>query len=208
MSAAKGDAAVTASARRVKERLFGDLTGRVGETERLRFRLALLGRQTDRLRYLVTMPLVERMLAMAEVKPDDVVYDLGCGDGRIVIEAAKHYGAKGLGVDMDPERVAESRANAKAAGVEEQVKFIESDVMDVDLKPASVIMVWLLPGQHLKLRSKLERELKPGTPVVGHSFDMGDWIPEKTEIVEVSAWGQESQIAYMWRVGQGASRIS
>jgi SAM-dependent methyltransferase len=163
---------------------------------------SLRGRSKNAPYFATPMPLVDRMIEMAGLNSDDVVYDLGCGDGRIVIRAAQLYGTRGLGVDLDPERIAESRANARAAGVENLVRFELKNVLEVDLEPASVIMIWLLPTQHLQLRPKLLKELRPGARIVGHSFDMGDWTPAKTEMVEVPAWGQESQIAYMWTVGE------
>lgn len=127
---------------------------------------------------------VDAMLSVAAVNKDDVVYDLGCGDGRIVITAAKKYGARGVGVDIDPDRIQEANANAKTAGVSDRVKFIEQDLFKTDFKEASVVTLYLLPDINLKLRPKLLSELKPGTRIVSHAFDMGDWKPDKTETVE------------------------
>ena len=127
---------------------------------------------------------VDAMLSLAAVNKDDVVYDLGCGDGRIVITAAKKYGARGVGIDIDPERIKEANGNAKQAGVSDRVKFIEQDLFQSDFKEASVVTLYLLPAINLKLRPKLLSELKPGTRVVSHSFDMGDWKPDKTETVD------------------------
>ena len=127
---------------------------------------------------------VDKMLEMAAVKKDDVVYDLGSGDGRIVITAAKKYGVRGVGVDIDPERVKEANANAVQAGVANRVKFLEQDLFKTDLKEASVVTLYLLPEVNLRLRPKLWQELKPGTRVVSHAFDMGDWVPEQTAEVE------------------------
>ena len=124
---------------------------------------------------------VQTMLKLADVKKSDVVYDLGCGDGRIVITAAKLYGARGVGVDINPDRVREARLNAKQAGVENLVKFVEGDLFDADIKDASVVTLYLLPSINLKLRPKLWRDLKPGTRVVSHAFNMGDWEPEKKD---------------------------
>lgn len=135
---------------------------------------------------------VDEMLNLAAVTKDDVVYDLGCGDGRIVITAAKKYGARGVGVDIDPERIKEANANAKQAGVSDRVKFIEQDLFLTDFKEASVVTLYLLPEINLRLRPKLLRELKPGTRVVSHAFDMGDWKPDKT----VSA--DEERTIYFW----------
>jgi hypothetical protein len=160
------------------------------------------GRAKNAPYYPTPEPLVERMIAMARITEHDVVYDLGCGDGRLVITAAHKHGARGVGVDMDPERIAESKANAVLAGVDDLVTFVESDVMDVDLSEATVVLLWLFQEQHLQLRPKLERELRPGARIVGHSSDMGDWIPAQTEVVDVTFYGQESAIAYQWTVGE------
>jgi SAM-dependent methyltransferase len=122
---------------------------------------------------------VAEMLRLAHVSKDDVVYDLGCGDGRIVIAAAK-MGASGVGVDINPDRIRESKENAKEAGAIERVKFIEGDLFEANLKEATVVMLYLLPQVNLKLRPKLLRDLKPGTRIVSHNYDMGDWKPEKT----------------------------
>ena len=122
---------------------------------------------------------VDEMLKLAKVTKDDVVYDLGCGDGRVVVTAAKTYGARGVGIDIDPQRIAEARENVKKAGVEDRVKIIEGDLFQTDLSPASVVTLYLLPSLNLKLKPKLMSELKPGTRIVSHAFDMGDWKPEK-----------------------------
>lgn len=127
---------------------------------------------------------VDEMLKLAAVTKDDVVYDLGSGDGRIVITAAKKYGARGLGVDINPERVKEANANALQAGVTDRVKFLAQDLFETNLKEASVITLYLLPAVNLRLRPKLWNELKPGSRVVSHSFDMGDWKPNKTVEIE------------------------
>jgi SAM-dependent methyltransferase len=128
---------------------------------------------------------VDEMLRMANVGRDDVVYDLGCGDGRLVITAVKKFGAKrGVGVDIDPQRIKESNENAKAAGVADRVKFLEQDLFKTDIKEATVVTLYLLPDVNLRLRPMLWSDLKPGTRVVSHAFDMGDWRPEKTTSVE------------------------
>jgi hypothetical protein len=121
--------------------------------------------------------IVEEMLRMAAVTKDDVVYDLGCGDGRIVTTAAKEFGAQGVGIDINPARVAESNENARAAGVADRVKFIEGDLFRADLSRATVVTLYLLPSVNLRLRPKLERELRAGARVVSHNYDMGDWEP-------------------------------
>jgi cyclopropane fatty-acyl-phospholipid synthase-like methyltransferase len=124
---------------------------------------------------------VEEMLRMAGVKPGDVVYDLGCGDGRIVVTAAQKFGARGVGVDIDPRRIAEANENARRAGVESQVSFRIGDLFDADIREATVVTLYLLPDVNLRLKPKLRRDLKPGTRVVSHDFSMGDdWKPEKT----------------------------
>ena len=139
---------------------------------------------------------VDEMLKLANVTKDDVVYDLGCGDGRLVITAVKKFGARrGFGVDIDPERIAESNANAKAAGVTDRVKFAVQDLFQTDLKDATVVTLYLLPEVNLRLRPKLLSELRPGTRVVSHSFDMGDWAPQKT--LTVTPGGQK---LYFWTI--------
>ena len=124
---------------------------------------------------------VERMLALAGVTKNDLVYDLGCGDGRIPIAAARLYGARGVGVDIDPQRIAEANANAKAAGVEHLVTFRLQDAMKTDVSPATVVTTYLLTASNLKLRPLLTAQLKPGSRIVAHSFGFGDWTPEKAD---------------------------
>ena len=127
---------------------------------------------------------VDGMLALAEVGEDDVVYDLGCGDGRIVITAAKKYGASGIGVDLNPERISEANANAKEAEVEDRVTFHEGDLFDFDFSKASVLTLYLLPDVNLKLKPKILDEMKPGSRVVSHAFSMGDWEPDEQITVD------------------------
>ncbi len=129
-------------------------------------------------------PVVDKMLELAEVSSDDVIYDLGSGDGRIVITAAREYGARGIGVDIDPRRIAEARENARKAGVSDRVMFVQRDLFQVPLGEATVVTLYLLPDVNLKLRPKLLRELRPGTRVVSHDFDMGDWKPQRTAEIE------------------------
>jgi hypothetical protein len=154
---------------------------------------------------------VEEMLKLAEIDNNDVLYDLGSGDGRIVITAAKKYGTRGVGVDIDPVRIQESNANAKAAGVTDKVKFIQGDLFQQDLRPATAVTLYLLPSINLKLRPKLLAELKPGTPIVSHAFDMGDWKPEKTVQVDGSTvylWHVPAKVAGTWQYETSTARGS
>jgi SAM-dependent methyltransferase len=130
---------------------------------------------------------VARMLEMAEVKSGDVVYDLGCGDGRIVIAAVQKPGVRGVCVDIDPARITESKANAKAAGVEGRIKFVQADLFEVPFADATVVTMYLLPAVNLRLRPRLLNELRPGTRIVSHAFDMGDWQPEQKVLENGSA---------------------
>jgi tRNA G37 N-methylase Trm5 len=123
---------------------------------------------------------VDRMLEVASVGKGDVLYDLGSGDGRIPVTAAKKFGIRAVGIDIDPERIKEANANAKKNGVEKLVKFRNEDLFRADFREATVVTLYLLPDLNVKLRPKLWRELKPGTRIVSHQFDMGDWKPEKT----------------------------
>jgi ribosomal protein L11 methylase PrmA len=122
---------------------------------------------------------VEDMLRLANVQKDDVLYDLGSGDGRIAITAARRYGIKATGIDIDPERIREANENAKKAGVTNLVQFRQEDLFAADFKDATVITLYLLPDLNVKLRPKLWSELKPGTRIVSHQFEMGAWKPEK-----------------------------
>jgi SAM-dependent methyltransferase len=126
-----------------------------------------------------TEPAVEAMLKLAGVKNTDIVYDLGCGDGRIVIAAAKKFGARGVGIDINPERIREAKENARKAGVENRVRFEENDLFEADIHEATVVSLFLLPNINLKLLPKLLKDLKPGVRVVSNTFDMGDWKAEK-----------------------------
>lgn len=126
---------------------------------------------------------VTEMLKLAQVGANDVVYDLGCGDGRIVIAAVKH-GARGVCVDIDPQRITESRANAQRAGVAERILFLNQDLFETDIGDATVVTLFLWPSVNLKLRPKLWRELKPGTRVVSYVHSMGDWPPREARNVE------------------------
>jgi precorrin-6B methylase 2 len=141
---------------------------------------------------------VERMLKLAGTTKDDVVYDLGCGDGRIPIAAAKTYGARGVGIDIDPKRIEESRANAKAAGVENLVEFRVEDALKADVSKATVVTLFMLASGNAKLRPILTRQLRPGARIVSHAFSMGAaWPADKIEQF-VSAQGDEVTL-YLWR---------
>jgi precorrin-6B methylase 2 len=122
---------------------------------------------------------VRAMLKLADVKKSDIVYDLGCGDGRIVIAAAAAVGARGVGIDINPVRIKEANENAQKAGVQKLVRFEEKDLFEADIHEASVVTLFLLNSVNLKLRPKLLKELKPGTRIVSNTFDMGDWKPLK-----------------------------
>jgi len=135
---------------------------------------------------------VDAMLNLAQVNQNDVLYDLGCGDGRIVVTAAKQFGASGVGIDIDPERIEEAKDNAQKEHVEDKVKFIQQDLFKADFSKASVVSLYLLPSVNLKLRPKL-LQLKPGTRIVSHAFDMGDWKPDKKMRVG-------SSTIYLWTV--------
>ncbi|NWF57870.1 MAG: class I SAM-dependent methyltransferase [Fischerella sp.] len=138
-------------------------------------------------------PVVDAMLKLANVGPNDVIYDLGSGDGRIPITAAQKYGIRGVGVDIDPQRVREANANAQKAKVTNQVEFRQQDLFQTDLSEATVVTLYLLPDINLKLRPKLLQELKPGTRIVSHAFDMGEWKPQQVERVD-------GRTIYLWVV--------
>ena len=140
---------------------------------------------------------VQVMLRLAGIKAGEVVYDLGCGDGRIVIAAVQQFGARGVCVDIDPQRISESRENARAAGVDDRIRFLNQDLFTTDVSDAAVVMLFLWPELNLKLRPKLLRELKPGARIVSHWHDMGDWKPEKTE--RVTSGGRARSI-YLWTI--------
>jgi SAM-dependent methyltransferase len=127
---------------------------------------------------------VEEMLKLVAVKPTDTVYDLGCGDGRLVVTAARRYKARGVGIDIDPRRIKESRANARRAGVTARVKFLQQDLFETDIREASVVTLYLLPQLNRKLRPKLLSDLRPGTRIASHDFDMGDWNPDRVIYVQ------------------------
>ena len=127
---------------------------------------------------------VMEMLKLGGVKKGDVLFDLGCGDGRIVITAAQKFGARGVGIDINPERIKEANENARKAGVGDRVEFRLQDLFEADISKATVVTLYLLPDINLKLRPKLMKDLRAGTRIVSHSFDMGDWKPEKDVQIE------------------------
>ncbi len=146
---------------------------------------------------------VNEMLEIAGTNKDDLVYDLGCGDGRFVITAAKKYGARGIGIDIDPERIQESAANARRSGVADRVKFIEADLFKTDFRQATIVALYLLPDLNLRLRPTLFKELKPGTRIVSHDFDMNDWEPDVKGKLGKSLyylWILPADVAGTWNV--------
>ena len=133
------------------------------------------------------------MLRMAGVTASDTVYDPGCGDGRIVIMAAQAYHARGVGIDINPDLIQRARANADQAGVEPSVRFEVNDLFETDFHDATVVALYLIPQMNVRLRPKLLKELKPGSRIVSHNFDMGDWKPDKEEEVD-------GQKIYLWTI--------
>lgn len=141
---------------------------------------------------------VERMLSIANVNQTDVLYDLGSGDGRIPITAVQKRGVRrAVGIDINPERIKEANANAQKAGVSDRVRFLNQDLFQSNFSDATVVALYLLPELNVKLRPQLFRQLKPGTRIVSHDFDMGDWKPERTEQLEVN--GRTHRI-YFWTI--------
>jgi SAM-dependent methyltransferase len=136
---------------------------------------------------------VEAMLQLAEVDKNDVVYDLGSGDGRIPITAARRFGARAVGIDLDPKLVAQARRSAQEAGVGDRVRFIEGDIFEADISAATVVTLYLLTSINERLRPKLLKELRPGTRIVSHQFRMGDWAPDREIVVDYRP-------VFLWRV--------
>lgn len=160
--------------------------------------LVLAATQVPRAPFVATPPdVVDRMLALAGVTKDDVVYDLGCGDGRIVIAAALKFGARGVGIDIDPLRVAEAQRNAAVAGVEHLVAFRVEDALATDVSGASVVTLYLLASQNVALKPALMKQLRPGARVVSHNFAMGDWEPNVVDTF-TSVDGQ-TRTLYLWK---------
>lgn len=145
------------------------------------------------------LPVVEKMLELAEMSKDDVVYDIGCGDGRIVIMAAEKYGARGVGIDIDPERIRESKKNAERAGVEKLVIFILENAIKVDLSPATVVTLYLLPESNELLRPKLEKELNPGTRVVSHNYSIPGWKEKEVKSLSVNDNSGEDHNIFVYK---------
>lgn len=146
--------------------------------------------------YVVTPPrVVDAMLRLAGVGRDDVVYDLGSGDGRIAIAAARDFGARGVGIEIDPRLVAQSTRSAERAGLADRVRFVQQDLFETDLRPATVVTLYLTRELNLRLRPKLLRELRPGARVVSHHFDMGDWASDRQLGLEVDRY---SYMIYLW----------
>ncbi|MGH8002484.1 MAG: SAM-dependent methyltransferase [Brasilonema sp.] len=145
--------------------------------------------------YVPTPPeVVDRMLKIAKVSKNDILYDLGSGDGRIPINAVQKYGVKkAVGIDIDSQRIKEANENAKKAGVTDKVKFLQQDLFKTDFSEATVVTLYLLPELNVKLRSQLFNQLKPGTRIVSHAFDMGEWKPQKVEQVD-------GRTIYFWTI--------
>jgi SAM-dependent methyltransferase len=144
---------------------------------------------------------VKAMLELAGVTKNDIVYDLGCGDGRIVVAAAK-LGARAVGIDIDPRRISEARSFAKSANVEDLVRFEENDLFEADFHEATVVTLFLLPDLNLKLKPRLLQQLKPGTRVVSNTFNMGDWKPDKEMAVQGSSQTYLSKNLFLWIIPQ------
>src|SRR3954467_9046574 len=140
---------------------------------------------------------VDRMLEVAQVTSNDTLFDLGCGDGRIVITAAKKYGAHAVGIDIDKDRISESKRNARAAGVASLVRFEQGDILNADVSTATVVTLYLVSSANLKLRPILTKQLQPGARIVSHAFGMGDWQPSKVDRF-TDARGDE-RVIYLWR---------
>ena len=160
--------------------------------------------QAPRAPFVATPPdVVDRMLALAGVTSGDVVYDLGCGDGRIVIAAARKFGARGVGVDIDPVRVEEARRNAAVAQVEHLVTFRVEDALATDVSDATVVMLYLLASQNVALRPALMNRLRPGARVVSHNFAMGDWEPDVVDTI--TSADRQARTLYLWRINPASS---
>ncbi|MGH7946581.1 MAG: SAM-dependent methyltransferase [Opitutaceae bacterium] len=148
-------------------------------------------------------PVVDAMLKLAKVQPDEMVYDLGCGDGRAVVTAARDFSARGIGVDIDPERIQESRANASNAGVTDRVEFKQEDLFQMKFTDADVVFLYLLPELNVRLRPRILDELRPGTRIVSHAFSMAEWEPDQHANVggrDIMFWVVPAKVAGDWKV--------
>lgn len=154
--------------------------------------------RTPDVAYVTTPPeVVAAMLRLSDLDGSDVLYDLGCGDGRIPITAAQEYGVRAVCVDIDPDRIKEATENARKAGVADRVQMVEGDLFEMNLRDATAVTLYLLPELNLRLMPKLLRELKPGTPIVSHEFPMGDWKPEVQLTMRLP---DRTHTVYKWRV--------
>ena len=153
---------------------------------------------------------VERMLEIAAVRPGEQVFDLGCGDGRMVVSAAEKFGARGFGVDLNPQRIEEANANAQRAGVADKVEFRVGDLFETDISQADVLAMYLLSEVNLRLRPKILETMKPGARVVSHAFNMGDWRPDRQETLDgrnIYLWVVPARVAGRWRVQDGERQV-
>lgn len=140
---------------------------------------------------------VEGMLDLAEVRESDILYDLGSGDGRILITAAQRFGTRGVGIDIDPKRISQAIANASQAGVSDRVTFLQRNLFESDFQEATIVVLYLLPHLNLRLRPRLLQQLKPGSLILSHDFDMGDWQPHQVQTVQTP---EETATLYQWIV--------
>ena len=177
---------------------------RIATTWLLALALLPLHASADQVPYVPTpMNVVDAMLSLANVGPKDMVFDLGSGDGRIVIEAARRYGARAVGIELDPALVAKSQAAAKRAGVADRATFLRQDIFLTDFQQATVLTLYLLPDVNLQLRPRILFELRPGTRIVSHDWDMDDWEPDRTLVIEAPdkpIGGTPESRIYLWTV--------
>ena len=163
-------------------------------TAQAQTKIQISQRQPDVIYVPTPQSVVNEMLELANVTKDDVIYDLGSGDGRIPITAAQEYGTRGIGIDISPDRIREANENAREAGVTDRVEFLQQDLFTTNISEATVVTLYLLPHLNLKLRPQLFEQLQPGTRIVSHDFDMGNWKPDR--VVKTS----EGSIIYLWIV--------
>jgi ribosomal protein L11 methylase PrmA len=140
---------------------------------------------------------VEVMLSLAEVCEADILYDLGSGDGRVLITAAQKFGTRGVGIDIDPQRISQAIENAQQSGVSDRVMFLHQNLFESDFYEATIVVLYLLPHLNLRLRPRLLQQLKPGTRILSHDFDMGDWQPHRVQTVKTP---EETATVYQWIV--------